>query len=384
MTSIGRDVVEEARGAVYVGDHGVEASVIVKVGEGHSAIVPGALEVVASKLRPVFEPSIAEIAQQRVGQSSLGPKKALECGKMRVGGEDVLESVIVEIEKPNSPAGKGAGGDGKARARGDIFESRRATGVAVERIGVVGQRREDQIGSAVVIVIPEINSHAGHGAALVIQRNSRQQRDFLEFAVAEVVKQKIRHGIIGDEDIGQTVAIVVGNGDPHALSDLIGETGGRGDIGEGTVVVVAEHLIGRAAIGAGIAIALMLLGAAAGFGLRIPLHVVTDDKIEPAVIVYVNPGRRDRPQLAQLRIDTTEVSFLGDIFERAVAAIVVKNVAVHPGDEDIGIAVVVVVGDGNAHGVAFACYPGFFGHVGEGSVAIVAKQAIGIFGARLL
>ena len=50
----------------------------------------------------------------------------------------------------------------------------------------------------------------------------------------------------------------------------------------------------------------------------------------------------------------------------------------YAGDEEVFVAVVVVIADRHANVIAGPGQSGFLGHVGEGSVAIVPKQPIGV------
>ena len=65
---------------------------------------------------------------------------------------------------------------------------------------------------------------------------------------------------------------------------------------------------------------------------------------------------------------------LADVGECAVAVVVIQNVLAEVGDEQIVPAVVVVVADAHALSPARVRDSGLRGHVGEGAVAIVAKQ----------
>ena len=53
------------------------------------------------------------------------------------------------------------------------------------------------------------------------------------------MKQEIRNGIVGDENVGKAVVIVVGEGDTHSLAAMGADSAGRGDILEGAVAAVA-------------------------------------------------------------------------------------------------------------------------------------------------
>src|SRR5260370_29145608 len=106
------------------------------------------------------------------------------------------------------------------------------------------------------------------------------------------------------------------------------------------------------------------------FFLWIPGYIVHYEKIEPAVAVVVEPARGDGPGFCM------DASFGGDVFERAVAAIAVQNVAAHAGHEEVGVSVVVVVGPGGAHAVAFAAHSCASGDLLEHAVAAVAIETV--------
>ncbi len=143
-------------------------------------------------------------------------------------------------------------------------------------------------------------------------------------------------------------------------------------------MVVAEELVGRVVVGAGVTIERFFRGAASGLKLRVPLNVIADDQVKPAIVIHVNPSCSNRPQFAVTRIDAAEVRFLGDVLEGAVATVVIQDVSIYTRDENIRITVIVIVGDGYSHGIAFTGHAGFIGHVGERAVAIVSEQAVEI------
>ena len=108
-----------------------------------------------------------------------------------------------------------------------------------------------------------------------------------------------------------------------------------------------------------------------------PAHVVDHQQIEPAVVVVVEPAGGRRPFAA------AEARPLGDVLEAAVAAVVQQLVARDAGDEEIDVAVVVVVGGRRTHGVAGAAHARCRGHVGELHAAVVAIEPIGVAVAAL-
>ena len=101
----------------------------------------------------------------------------------------------------------------------------------------------------------------------------------------------------------------------------------------------------------------------------IPDDVVGDEEVEPPVAVEVDEGGGDRPQRAVLRVAAREAGGLGDVLEGAVAVVAEERVAAQAGDEEVGVAVVVVVAGGDAEVVAPPGHARRLGHVGEGAVA---------------
>ena len=101
------------------------------------------------------------------------------------------------------------------------------------------------------------------------------------------------------------------------------------------------------------------------------LDEAAEEQIEPAVVVVVEPDRARRPA------GRGDARLLGDVGERAVAVVVVQRAAAVRGDEDVGVAVVVVVGDGAAHAeLRAAGDAGLVGDVGERAVAVVLVERV--------
>ncbi len=74
---------------------------------------------------------------------------------------------------------------------------------------------------------------------------------------------------------------------------------------------------------------------------RVEIHVVRDEQIEVAVAVVVQKTAARTPAVFR----SSDAGLLGHIGERAVAVVVVEDVAAKVGDEEIVEAVVVVVAD---------------------------------------
>src|SRR6267378_4187639 len=71
-----------------------------------------------------------------------------------------------------------------------------------------------------------------------------------------------------------------------------------------------------------------------------------------------------------------EARFLGDVFEGAVSAVSVQNVAIHAGDEDVGETIVVIVRRGNPHRVSIAGHAGLLRNISECQITVVLVQPV--------
>ncbi len=128
---------------------------------------------------------------------------------MRLGDEQILPAVVVVIEKAGAPARESERRTAHAGLVGHIAKCAVAV-VAKQHVAFVGEIGDHDIGTAVIIVIGEIGAHPGKCLAVLVVANPCQQAGFGESAVSIVVVEKTLHRIVGDENIGETIAVVVG------------------------------------------------------------------------------------------------------------------------------------------------------------------------------
>ena len=242
---------------------------------------------------------------------------------------------------------------------------------------------EEQIRPAVVV---EIEKRDAPAEVLRVEPESRGKGFIVEGAVAIVVVE--RGGIVGEigfEQIEFAVTVVVGNGRAHAglLAPVVVESGAGddGNVAERAVVIVVVKNAGRA--------------------------VARDINVRPAVVVVIKSGNAERV----VPVGLIDAGFGGDIFESAVAKIVIKDIfrprqatrAAHHrhafphaggplagsgrggqieidvvGDEQIELAVAVVVDKSapGAPGFSVAGNFGFLADVGEGAVSVVVVEDV--------
>src|SRR5882762_27949 len=180
----------------------------------------------------------------------------------------------------------------------DLWLPEIAAKVLAVHFGINVAIDEQQIGPAVII---HVKKHDTPAEILRVQAESRGKSLVVKRAVPIVpVKRRGVVRKISLEKIEPAVAVVVRNGRSHAslLPPVIIKRGARnnGDIGERAVVIVVVEDAGGAVTG--------------------------NIDVRPAVVIIVKRGNAE----PVMPVGLIDVSFGGDVFEGAVAKIVVKNV----------------------------------------------------------
>ena len=117
--------------------------------------------------------------------------------------------------------------------------------VGVQRRGVAGEVRLDDVDGAVAIVVADAHAHAGLRLAVLAVGAARADADVRERAVVVVAIERARVRVVGHVDVGPAVVVEVEGAD----AETVGAAGARdarlvGDVLERAVaVVVVEHVL---------------------------------------------------------------------------------------------------------------------------------------------
>jgi hypothetical protein len=82
---------------------------------------------------------------------------------------------------------------------------------------LIGERSDNKVSKSVVVVIGEINSHTGKGAAIGIYSRLGDQAYFIKCAIPLVLVQKFGNRIVGDKNVNASIAVVVRNRDTQSF-----------------------------------------------------------------------------------------------------------------------------------------------------------------------
>src|SRR5882762_3417993 len=228
---------------------------------------------------------------------------------------------------------------------------------------------------AVVVEIGEIGAHPREGLAVLIVSNARQQPNLGERAVSIVVIQEALHGIVGNKNIDETIAVVVREGYSQSLAIRIGDSRLGGNVGEGAVAIVAVENVGNTVIVVGMTIGAVTRSAlaAVAVGAKSPIDVTGHEQVELAVIVVVEESGARAPPAGG------DSGRFRDVGERAISVVVVQRVAAVVGHVDIFEAVVVIVAHGDAHSVVVLRHSGearLFRDVGKRAVGVLVIEPV--------
>src|SRR5204862_3421569 len=83
--------------------------------------------------------------------------------------------------------------------------------VAKECIFLIGERINEDVGPTVVVVIGEVGAHACENFAILIISKPYVEGDLGECTVAVVVEKLLGEGVVGDEDVRPAIPIEVAN-----------------------------------------------------------------------------------------------------------------------------------------------------------------------------
>jgi hypothetical protein len=204
--------------------------------------------------------------------------------------------------------------------------------------------------------VSRVNTHAGTRLAVLSERCFRWKRQLFEPPRSDsratllagvgafrttIQKQEILFCVIGNEQIHPAIVVDIRGCNPNTFTQKVPDIRSPLNRSEGAISIVVvketrcalEHA--RQAVVVEIRPIVVTKGA-----FRFPvINIAADEQVQPAVVIIVEP---DRARSLQSRIT-------GDICERVVAVVPVKDAVAVGRHEEIGPAIVVVVSYSHSH-----------------------------------
>src|SRR5258708_37635125 len=196
----------------------VESTVVIDVGVGGAPCDFRSGEGAPNFIRDLFKLAVPEIAEQ-VRRLSVADALLYTLDlvfDVAVGDEDVLPAVVIVVEEKTAEAQSYERRAANLRARSFIHEQAVAF-VVVEREHLVGKICNDQAGAAGAVVIGGIDAHASAGNAVFAEGDARGNSALFEGAVLLIQVELVGLRVVGDQDVGPSVVVVVEDRDTETL-----------------------------------------------------------------------------------------------------------------------------------------------------------------------
>src|SRR5712671_8164325 len=148
---------------------------------------------------------------------------------MPIGDEDIRPAIIVIIEKKASEAQRDQSGPSNFGLRG-LVHKKSAAFIVVERHHLVGEVADDDAGMAAAVVVGGVHAHAGARHAIFAESYTSGDSALFEGAIFFIEVEFVGLSVIGNQDVGPAVTVVIEDGDAQAFRSGIAEPGFLGDI----------------------------------------------------------------------------------------------------------------------------------------------------------
>src|SRR6266404_2818352 len=271
--------------------------------------------------------------QQRLAKPRTGFQSVNLRINVAVGYENVQPGVIIHVKESRAPSNVRIAGLAYAGSPTHVVESLRAH-VAIQRIGLLLKVRDEEAETAAMVVIAPVNAHVAQFHAFAAEGYAAEHSHVGERSVVIVVIEIVGDGVVGNEEIGPAVVVIV---DPHdaeaVVADVIMDAGLHGDFFKGSVTSIVIEKIAFAFEAPGAALHEDSLEAAEFVAaelreiVHVQMGVAGDVEIDETITVVVAPGRAGHKAAA------ADTGLFGDVLELAVAETVVERAAAEARDE---------------------------------------------------
>src|SRR5579863_527276 len=132
-----------------------------------------------------------------------------------VDSKNIRATIVIDIDK-HGPPSQIMRVEAEANVE-DCCGERAIAIIAIERRGIVGKIRLENVGAAVVIVVSDSRTHAGLFASILIEGHAGLRGDVDEGSIFLVVIKNAGGAVAGHVDVGPAIVIVVESGNAEAI-----------------------------------------------------------------------------------------------------------------------------------------------------------------------
>src|SRR5437899_1259734 len=244
----------------------------IEIGVGKAAADFGTVEAFTGLCGDLTEGPLAAVEEElrRLGVSDIAANVANRFVDVSVGNREIQPAVEVDIEEGAAESEAVAGSDADSGLRGNVFKTLSAETIQTDHLIV--EISDSDTGCAGVVEIGDIDSHTGARFAFAAEGDASLDGSLFESAVMLVAIEVIGFRVVGDEEVGIAVVVVVADGYAHAV-ELDIKAGSRRYIGEGAVAIVVIEA-----------------KSTVGFLMTRPVRAIDEKDVLPTVAIIVEKG----------------------------------------------------------------------------------------------
>src|SRR5882724_2732256 len=116
---------------------------------------------------------------------------------MAIGNKNVGPAIVIGVEESRAPSDVGISGGCEVRLGRDVFKPLRST-VPIESIVLKGIVGNEQIEQSIVIEVGGIDAHRSLRFSVSVHRSSRDHADIFEGAIASIAIEVVRTSVIAN------------------------------------------------------------------------------------------------------------------------------------------------------------------------------------------
>ena len=125
--------------------------------------------------------------------------------------KQVLPAVVVKVFQASTPAGAACGERSQTGFQASIGKEPRAV-IVVKTVNLTRKYGHKNVWLAVVVVVLKDRAHTGECLAVSGERRAGLESAFGKRPIAVVVEKVLLHAVVGDEDVRETVVVIIGEG----------------------------------------------------------------------------------------------------------------------------------------------------------------------------
>ena len=226
MIAVLRGIVKDLRVAIQHRNHRVHPAVIVQIAEGQPAVHARNLEARPRRRAYVLEFDVSHLSHvTHVAEHGIrflvSPRRELMhvVVYVRAHHKQVLPAIVVQIGDAVPPTGHFVRIHPQT-SQGGLLGKMAATLIQEQRKRLLLDGSQPDGRKAIVAHIPEIHAHSRDDIPPLGKGDPRLQGGLLESLPAHIVEELVGHHVVGHEDVGVAVAVIIGNRHTHAASQV--------------------------------------------------------------------------------------------------------------------------------------------------------------------